>query len=133
MSTYLYTGWPEPASNPITFSTTTTRFVLRLIKQWDKPELYDEQTSEDSGAWYSSVEPRREENQYSVKAFQQAQENLPKTLDKLIPFIKQHWDSREVLKMGIDIGSGEVTAELYLDALSVIDKAVAEGNDIYAM
>jgi len=131
VSTYLYAGL-DSVKDPLTFSTTTARFVLRLIKQWDKPELYGKQYHEDTDTWYGLVEPRRE-YEYSVKAFQQAQENLPKTLDKFIPFIKQHWDSREVLKMGMDIGSGEVTADLYLDALSVIEKAAAQDEHIYAM
>mgnify|MGYP000399634855 CR=1 FL=1 len=136
MSTYLYPG-SLGGVDPLTHSSTTSRFVLRLIKQWDHPDLYRDLEEEaakaaDPGGWFSDV-PERREGQYSIEAFKKAHEALPKTLEELIPYAKEHWESREVLRLGIDIGSGDVTREIYADALKVIEKAVGQLDDIYAI
>lgn len=138
MSTYLYPEYHE-GKEPFTNSTTTSRFLLRLISKWCTPDLWEtdhRETAEDATAYtgfYSPPDNGWREGLYHQHAFVLAKEHLPPTLDEFIQWAKANWERREVFKLGQDIGAGDITRETYLDAMQVLNKIVAAETHITAI
>lgn len=138
MSTYLYPEYHEDKA-PYSTSSTTSRFLLRLISKWCTPDLWDTDPDDDEVApvesigFYSNADARWREGMYHQHAFVLAKEKLPATLDEFVLWAKDNWEPHALLTLGQEIGRGDITRGTYLDAMAVLEKIVKDETHVIAI